>query len=518
MRKKTLHYEPVELNFGTSGLRGLVSDMTDLECYINAVAFLRFIHDNEGYENGSDIYLAGDLRDSTSRILRAVQRAVSDSGYHAVYCGLIPTPALAYYALYKQAPGIMVTGSHIPADRNGIKFYKIAGEVMKEDEPTIKSIVAEVRERLYDQTDEESIFDEQGMFREPTAQLPVEIEEARRHYLRRFTAAFGPAPLADLSIVFYQHSAVGRDLLVDLLASLGAKVIPVGRSDTFMPIDSENVTDDNRAYFKQLATEHPEAFAIVSTDGDSDRPFVIDESGVFHRGDVLGAVVASWLQADSAAFPVTTSDAVTQYLDEHHIAWQPTRVGSPYVIKAMTAGLESGKKRVVCWEVNGGFMTATDLNLPKGMGLLKALPTRDAILPILIAIIAARQKGATISDLFDSLPRRYSQAGLIDNVPTEVSRHILQSFPADTPDYRSQLSRYFPEALGFSAIARIDVLDGIRIVFQNGDIVHLRPSGNAPQLRVYSVAATQERADEIVRLALKEPDGICRTMEQAIAG
>jgi len=38
---------------------------------------------------------------------------------------------------------------------------------------------------------------------------------------------------------------------------------------------------------------------------------------------------------------------------------------------------------------------------------------------------------------------------------------------------------------------------GIRsVTFANGDIVHLRPSGNAPELRCYAEADTQERAQD----------------------
>ena len=117
-----LEYNPVELTFGTSGLRGLVTDMTDLECYINAVGFLRFLAQADGLQKDSLVYLAGDLRHSTPRILRAVHQAITDSGYKTLYCGLIPTPAVAYAALQKGVPCIMVTGSHIPDDRNGIKF------------------------------------------------------------------------------------------------------------------------------------------------------------------------------------------------------------------------------------------------------------------------------------------------------------------------------------------------------------------------------------------------------------
>jgi phosphomannomutase len=70
-------------------------------------------------------------------------------------------------------------------------------------------------------------------------------------------------------------------------------------------------------------------------------------------------------------------------------------------------------------------------------------------------------------------------------------------------------------AFGFDDIVRINVLDGVRVHFHNGDVAHTRPSGNAPQLRVYANSDAQARADQIVELGLREPDGILHQMEQA---
>ena len=58
-------------------------------------------------------------------------------GLEPIYLGVLPTPALAYYAFGKGCLSIMVTGSHIPADYNGLKFYRHDGELTKEDEPEI---------------------------------------------------------------------------------------------------------------------------------------------------------------------------------------------------------------------------------------------------------------------------------------------------------------------------------------------------------------------------------------------
>jgi phosphomannomutase len=58
----------------------------------------------------------------------------------------------------------------------------------------------------------------------------------------------------------------------------------------------------------------------------------------------------------------------------------------------------------------------------------------------------------------------------------------------------------------------------VRVGFANGDVAHLRPSGNAPQLRVYALAGSEARADEIVRACLAEPDGILRTLTRTYGG
>lgn len=510
--RDSLQYTLVELKFGTSGLRGLVTDMTHLECYINTLGFLLFLKElDEKQLAGGTVYIAGDLRNSTPSILQSVTKAVRDGGYEPVYCGLIPTPAVAAYALAKTAPCIMVTGSHIPDDRNGIKFYRADGEVLKEDEAGIFKSVARVRQEIYELAADTAPFDQDGRLKKPEV-LPEEDFGATELYLHRFTSVFSAQLFKGKKIIFYQHSAVGRDMLVGLLESLGAEVVAVGRSEKFIPIDTENVTAEDAAYFKKLAAEHPDCFAIVSTDGDSDRPFVIDQNGEFHRGDVLGALVADWLQADAAAAPLSVSDAVDQFLHDK-MTFTHTKIGSPYVVSAMNDAVQAGKRRVVGWEVNGGFMLGSEFEIEGKK--MAPLPTRDAALPIIVALVAGTAAGS-VAAAFAKLPQRATQAGMIDNFPTETSKAIVAKFSQDTPEVRQRIENYFSQEKGFGAVTKINALDGVRIYFDNGDIVHLRPSGNAPQLRCYSVADTQERADNIVTMAIAEPDGVFRQIEKSL--
>ena len=500
---------PRTLTFGTSGLRGLVEDITDLETYINTRGFLDYLGVREGR-----VALAGDLRPSTDRILGAVCRAVQDAGLAVDYIGKIPTPALVLYGLEKKVPNVMVTGSHIPFDRNGIKFGKPTGEVLKDDEAGILAAVARVRESEYRKKPEESPFDDDGMLKEPETLPPVN-GEARELYVRRYLDFFPEGRLGGRLVIVFQHSAVGRDLLVEILTRLGARVIPMGRSQEFIPIDTEDITDERLGELQRMADEAAEkegrADAVVSTDGDSDRPLVagFTSSGKvrFFGGDLLGIVVAKYLGADAVVVPVSANDAVDLVFDNV----RKTKIGSPHVIQGM---LEARGEVIVGWEANGGFLTGSEI-VREGRRL-KALPTRDAVLPILSVLYASIERGCSLSELFDELPPRFSKAGLIDHFPRELSLAILRRFtPGDFEAIRRELASFFRPELGFGEIVAIDTLDGLRIRFDNGDIAHIRPSGNAPQLRIYAVADSQERADAIVDEALREPDGILRRLARA---
>jgi phosphomannomutase len=144
-----LNNPPVPLAFGTSGLRGLVKDITDLEAYINVKAALSYLLNSADIHLGGTVVIAGDLRPSTDRIMRASAQAVVDSGCQVENAGKIPTPALVFHAIANRRAGVMVTGSHIPFDRNGIKFNKSVGEILKSDEPAILRAVERVRAEEY---------------------------------------------------------------------------------------------------------------------------------------------------------------------------------------------------------------------------------------------------------------------------------------------------------------------------------------------------------------------------------
>ncbi len=457
------------VRFGTSGARGLAADMTSEVCFAYASAFLQAVSATAG-----TVALAIDLRPSSPDIAAACAAAIRHAGLAVDYCGAIPTPALAWYAQTKGVPAIMVTGSHIPFDRNGIKFYRTSGEITKTDEGNITHAVVAL----------------------PSGDLAIDLPavnpEARQCYIDRYLRFFPEKCLDGMTLGVYEHSSVARDLLRDLLEALGASVVSLGRTDAFVPIDTEAVSDEDVERARGWAGQH--GFdAIVSTDGDADRPLVGDEHGQWLRGDIVGILCAQYLEAQAVVTTVNCNTAVERCGAFDEVV--TTRIGSPYVIEAMESLAAAGGRTTVGFEPNGGFLVGTAIE--KAGRILGPLPTRDAVLPMLCLLSMSREKGCRLSGLPLGLPRRFTASDRVQDFPTETSRRVL----AELAPSAASIDELLGDLCG--KLVRLDQTDGLRMFFAEGDIMHFRPSGNAPELRCYAESESPERASELVREGLK---------------
>ena len=462
--------------FGTSGARGLVAAMTDEVCFTYTTAFLQHLADLGQFASGRAVAIAGDLRPSTPRIMAACAAAIRYMGGTVVNAGRVPSPAVAAYGFANGIPSLMVTGSHIPADRNGIKFNRIDGEILKPDEQGIRCQTVTVPD----------LFDCEGGLRHDYG--PGEVVDVATLYVARYVAAFGARALEGMRLGVYEHSAVGRDILMQLVSALGGEAVSLGRSDVFIPVDTEAVRPEDlqraREWAKALKVE-----AILSTDGDSDRPLLSDETGTWLRGDILGILCAARLSIEAISTPVSCNSAVE--LSGHFKTVRRTRIGSPFVIEGMNDLLGEGYRTVCGYEANGGFLLATQAEF-EGRSI-EALPTRDAVLPMITVLADARRRGVKLSDLVAELPARYTFSDRLQNYATSRSQALLARLQeGDQDSARARLSKMFGPLTGTATW--VDTTDGLRVTFDNGDIIHLRPSGNAPELRCYTESDSEARA------------------------
>lgn len=457
-------------SFGTSGLRGVVSDLTPacINAYVRG-----FLHCC-AWEG--PLYLGRDLRPSSAQIAAVVAETARGAGRQVVDCGALPTPALAWAASKATAGAIMVTGSHIPADRNGLKFYGPHGEITKPQETAITQ-----RVRTQSQSAQ--------MHPAPMTTAAQGNSDACACYLQRYITGFGVGRLAGMRIGVYHHSSVASDGLARVLCALGAKVVELDRQATFTPLDTEALAPDLcRQLARHVATHKLDA--LVSTDGDGDRPLLVDGQGGIVAGDLLGWITAQAVGATDICTPVNCNDLLRHHTGGRRV--HLTRIGSPFVLAQMArvssatapqqrpveAGLHMDRgdpPRVIGFEANGGFILGFQIS---GKINISPLWTRDAYLPLLCVLAEAWGPGKTVAQLVADLGAAAKRSDRLAEIDRAGAGAVLSALCND-PQYRARF--FHPEG----RLVGIEETDGLRCDFANGLSVHLRLSGNAPELRLY---------------------------------
>ncbi|MDK4706142.1 phosphomannomutase [Rhizobium sp. CNPSo 4062] len=462
------------MKFGTSGLRGLSADLTGRASALYATAFARHLLKN-GHAKPGDLILVGrDFRESSPAISATCIGALKRAGLTPIDCGTLPTPALALYGLQLKAASLMITGSHIPADRNGIKFYRPDGEIDKRDEVAISEEALAIGDSVLDET---------------PAEAENRTAETEALFLERNKGLLPSGSLAGLTIGVYQHSTVARDLFGQVLTHYGARVVPLGRSESFIPVDTEAVSAETIHLMKAWAPEHG-LDAIVSADGDGDRPLVADETGEPLRGDLLGLIAANFLGAQVVVTPVTSNSGIESAGSYSVIR---TRVGSPYVIAGMDEAIAAGKANVMGFEANGGTLTSSRFTV-EGKSF-EPLPTRDSFLPILATLYAAAKARKPLSAVAGSYRLPFAAADRLENFPVETSAALmayLRASDANLSDFLKPIA----------TVASKSDIDGLRVTLVDNRIIHFRPSGNAPEMRCYVEASSESEAKALLEQGL----------------
>lgn len=464
----------MSLKFGTSGLRGLSVDLEGRASAVYATAFARYLLASGKVSRGDTVLVARDFRASSPAISATCIGALRRAGLEPVDCGTIPTPALALYGLSINAASLMITGSHIPADRNGIKFYRPDGEIDKQDEVAIATLAAEVQA--------EDIVYSAGEAEDRSA-------TAREMFVARNTAILPSGALSGLRVGVYQHSTVARDLFVEVLKHYGAEVLSLDRSETFIPVDTEAVSAATLDLLIRRAEKYG-LHAIVSADGDGDRPLLADEKGVPLRGDLLGLIAARFLGAEVLVTPVTSNSRIET---SGPFTTVRTKVGSPFVIAGMNEALAAGRRRVTGFEANGGTLTASPFEI--NGHTLAPLPTRDSFLPVLAALFLAVKEKKPLSRVAADFGLAFAAADRLENFPLDISSALMAFLRESEANLAAFLSPV-------GSVASFSDIDGLRVALTNGRTIHFRPSGNAPEMRCYVEAESEPAANMLLAQGL----------------
>jgi len=95
-----------------------------------------------------------------------------------------------------------------------------------------------------------------------------------------------------------------------------------------------------------------------------------------------------------------------------------------------------------------------------------------------------------VSALRLELPPRFTASGRLQGIDRVRAAALVDGLPGVA-------SAWLP-----APVAGVDRTDGARMALVTGEVVHLRPSGNAPELRVYAEADDEAAAGRLLDAAI----------------
>jgi len=110
-------------------------------------------------------------------------------------------------------------------------------------------------------------------------------------------------------------------------------------------------------------------------------------------------------------------------------------------------------------------------------------------------LTSARKAKRPLSAYAASFALPVALADRFENFPVENSARLMTRLLAS----RAACDQFF-SPLG--VVQKRNSTDGLRVTLSDGAVVHLRPSGNAPEFRCYVEAATQAEAEALLKKAM----------------
>ena len=246
-------------------IRGVVdSDLTDETVYDLARAIGTFFKAN-GASNAS---LGRDARESSPRFRDIMIRGLTETGCDVLDVGMIPTPVL-YYTLFTQGVdcGVMITGSHNPADQNGFKICLGNSTIHGEQIAEIKDIALSHKFAT-------------GEGKKTERDVVHVYQEDIRTRIK-----VGPRKL---KVVVDAGNGMGGFIGAPLYRDLGCEVIELfSEPDSRFPNHHPDPTVIENMRFAIDAVREHKADLAIAYDGDADRIGVVDQTGRVLWGDQL---------------------------------------------------------------------------------------------------------------------------------------------------------------------------------------------------------------------------------------
>lgn len=439
---KSLH----ELKSGTD-VRGVAvgenCDLTDTAVDAVVRAFAVWLGGRLG-KTRLKIAVGNDSRISADRIVGAVCAALNDSGCDAVYTGLSSTPSM--FILLKKSDfgcdaSIMVTASHLPYDRNGLKFFTPQGGLDGGDIDEILAIAVR-GESLHGH----GLYSEKSFMDEYSRILTESVR----------TACGRQRPLAGLKIIVDAGNGAGGFFAEKVLKPLGADTSGSQflQPDGYFPNHIPNPEDGAAIGSLSAAVIREGADLGIIFDTDVDRAGAVDRSGAEINRCKLIALTAYMLK-ETGGTVVTdsvTGDRLTEFIEKLGLRHLRYKRGYKNVIDEAVRRSAEGEFCPLAIETSGHAAFYDNYYLDDGAYLM----TR-----ILILLARQTENGGNLVSLISSMPD-----------PAE-EREVRLTFTPFSRDFRAEGAQAIEHLKAF-ALSRDgitpakDNYEGIKLGFGEG--------------------------------------------------
>jgi len=436
--------------FGTSGIRGKIQDEITAELALNVGKALAT------YLNGKGNVVVGyDTRTTNEMLENAVCAGLLESGASVLKLKMVPTPLVGYAVAKLGADaGIMITASHNPSEYNGIKIWNKNGMAYT---PSQEEKIEEI---YYSKEFINVSWDNIGSIRF--------IEDIKEDYIKELLAIVDIEP--GLKVVVDAGSGAGSELSPIIFRRAGCEVITLNSQvDGFFPGRNPEPNEKNLKDLMKVVKATGSDIGVAH-DGDADRMIAVDEKGRISDFDKLLAIVSR----EFGGKIISTVDA-GMCLDDalKSVGGEVirTKVGDVSVAEAILK-----EKANFGGEPSGTWLHPDFCMCPDG--ILSGLRITEIV-----------SKKGPLSKLLDDIPDYHN------------ARETINCSDEDKLTVMENIENLLTES--FEDIANVNTIDGLRLTFDNGSWVLVRPSGTGGHVRLTLEATSQEHMEFIKDTCVK---------------
>ena len=448
-----------------SGIRGTIGgkvgdNLTPVDAVKFASAYGTWLK-NYSKKEKLTVVVGRDARISGPMIHNLVVNTLIGLGIDVIDLGLSTTPTVEVAVpLEKADGGIILTASHNPKQWNALKLLNEKGEFLDGDDGM----------RILEIADAEAFdfseVDDLGEIMINDAYMDIHIDEVLNLSLVDIDAI----KAAKFKVVVDGVNSSGGIIIPRLLRLMGVEVIelycePNGHFPHNPEPLKEHLTDISELVVKEKAD-----LGIV-VDPDVDRLAFVCEDGEMFGEEYTLVACADYVLSKTpgnAVSNMSSSRALRDVTKMHNGTYEASAVGEVNVVKLMKKN-----NAVIGGEGNGGIIYP---ELHYG---------RDSLVGVALFLTHLANKKMKISELRASYPEYFMSKNKIELTP-QIDVDAILIAMAD---------KYKDE--------EINTIDGVKIDFAE-NWVHLRKSNTEPIIRIYTEAATQEKADALALRIIDE--------------